>query len=75
MNREQFGRTVRGALSGAALFGGVALIQAWRSEAPFPRVLQPILFFAVLGLTLGGLAGPLIGQAIANRRQARGGSG
>jgi hypothetical protein len=67
-------RTLSGALLGCAVFGGVALIQAYRSGAPFPQVLQPVLFFSVLGLTVGGLAGPLIGQAIANRRQARRGS-
>jgi hypothetical protein len=64
-------RTLSGGALGLVLFGGVALIQAYRSGAPFPEVLQPVLFFAALGLTVGGLAGPLVGQALANRKRYR----
>jgi hypothetical protein len=70
MNRTVVRRTLTGAVLGAILFGGVALVQAYRSGAPFPQVLQPVLFFAALGLTVGGLAGPLLGQALANRRRS-----
>jgi hypothetical protein len=71
MNRELIRRTLVGAAVGALLFGGVALYQAARSGAPFPRVLLPIGFFTVLGLTVGGLAGPLLGQAFARLRAQR----
>jgi hypothetical protein len=71
MNRTVVRRTLTGAALGVVLFGGVALVQAYRSGAPFPQVLQPILFFAALGLTVGGLAGPLLGQALANRKSQR----
>ena len=52
---------------GGLLFGGLALLQAVRSGAPFPRVLQPVLVVAVIGLTVGALAGPLVGQALSRR--------
>lgn len=64
-------RTLVGALVGGGAFGGVALLQALRSGAPFPAVLQPIAVITVLGLTVGGLAGPLVGQALARRRRRR----
>jgi hypothetical protein len=71
VNRNVIRRTLAGAALGAALFGGVALLQALRAGAPFPEVLQPVLFFAALGVTVGGLAGPLLGQALANRKRYR----
>ena len=68
MNRKMVGRTVRGGAIGAALFGGVSLVQAIRAGAAFPHVLQPIGVFTLLGLTIGALAGPLVAQAIARSR-------
>jgi len=72
MNRLLILRTLRGALIGALLFGGIALFQAARTGAPFPRVLQPILVLSVIGLTVGALAGPLVAQAIARLRSGGG---
>ena len=68
MNRLMVRRTIMGGALGALLFGGVSLFQAIRSEAPFPGVLQPIGVFTLIGLTIGALAGPLVGQAIARVR-------
>jgi H+/Cl- antiporter ClcA len=68
MNRSMVGRTVVGGALGALLFGGVSLFQAMRSDAEFPGVLQPIGVFTLIGLTIGALTGPLIGQAIARAR-------
>ena len=68
MNRDTLRRTLVGGGAGAILFGGVATLQALRAGADFPRVLQPILMLAVIGLTVGALAGPLVGQAFARRR-------
>jgi hypothetical protein len=61
-------RTLIGAAVGGLLFAAVSVLQAVRSGATFPRVLQPIGVFALIGLTIGALAGPLVGQAIARTR-------
>lgn len=68
MNRSTLRDTLKGALLGLAVFGTIALVQALRSGAPFPQVLQPIGVVAVIGLTVGALAGPLLGQALRRRR-------
>ena len=68
MNRATIRRTVIGGVIGGLLFGGVSLMQALRSGASFPRVLQPIGVFALIGFTIGALAGPLVAQAIARSR-------
>ena len=68
MNRRMIHRTARGAAIGALLFGGASLLQALRAGATFPHVLQPIGVFALIGLTIGALAGPLVAQAIARTR-------
>ena len=68
--RHQLTRhTVRGALVGTVLLGGVAVIQALRAGAELARVAQPILVFALIGLTVGGLVGPLLGRAIQGHRR------
>jgi hypothetical protein len=69
MNRLLIRRTLVGGAIGALLFGGVSLFQALRSGAAFPGVLQPIGVFALIGLTIGALAGPLVAQAIARGRE------
>ena len=60
--------TIRGALGGAALLGTAAVIQALRAGMGLGQVAQPILVFCLIGLTVGGLAGPLIGRAIQGYR-------
>lgn len=61
--------TIRGLVIGALLFGGVAAVQALRAGVSLPKVIQPILVFALIGLTVGGLAGPLVGRAARRGRQ------
>lgn len=68
MNRTVLRRTLTGALVGGSAFGVVALVQALRSEAELARLVQPVLVLVVLGLTVGGLAGPLVGAALARWR-------
>ena len=68
MNRLMIRRTVGGGAIGALLFGGVSVLQALRSDATFPGVLQPIGLFTLIGFTIGALAGPLVAQAIARSR-------
>jgi hypothetical protein len=69
VNAVTLRRTWIGAAVGAAVFGGVSLVTAVRSGAPFPDVLQPIGVLAVIGLTVGALAGPLVGGALARRKE------
>ena len=44
------------------------MIQALRAGMGIGQVTQPILVFILIGLTVGGLAGPLIGRAIQGHR-------
>lgn len=60
--------TLRGVVVGGLLFGGVAALQALRAGVSLSSVIQPILLFALIGLTVGGLAGPLLGRAARRRR-------
>jgi hypothetical protein len=61
--------TVRGIALGAVLFGGVSALQATRAGVSLVSVIQPILVFALIGLTVGGLAGPLVGRALRRGRE------
>lgn len=61
--------TIRGIVIGAVLFGGVAAVQAFRAGVSLIAVIQPILVFALIGLTVGGLAGPLVGRAARRHRE------
>lgn len=67
-NTLQVRDTVRGVLIGGVLFGGLAALQALRAGVSLPSVIQPILVFALIGLTVGGLTGPLLGAALRRRR-------
>jgi hypothetical protein len=60
--------TLRGVVVGGGLFGGVASVQALRAGVDLAAVIQPILVFALIGLTVGGLAGPLVGRALRRGR-------
>jgi hypothetical protein len=53
---------------GALAFGAVSAIQALRAGVALLSVMQPILVFALIGLTVGALAGPLVGAAIRRGR-------
>ena len=69
-NQLQVRDTLRGVLVGGLLFGGVSAVQALRAGVSLLDVVQPILVFALIGLTVGGLAGPLVGAAIRRRRES-----
>jgi hypothetical protein len=62
---------IRGVIGGGGLFGLVAAVQALRAGVSLLAVVQPILFFAVIGLTVGGLAGPMVGRAARRRRESQ----
>lgn len=69
--KDVAGDTIRGLLLGGLVFGGVAAVQAMRAGVSLIAVVQPILVFALIGLTVGGLAGPLVGRAARRRREER----
>ncbi len=56
--------TLRGMLTGGLLFGAGATLQALRAGVGLIQVIQPVLIFALIGLTVGALAGPLVGRAV-----------
>jgi hypothetical protein len=61
---QQTRDTLRGMAIGAIAFGGLSAVQAVRAGVSLASVAQPILVFALIGLTVGGLAGPLVGAAL-----------
>lgn len=69
LDRRMLRDTLLGAVAGAFLLGGWSVFQAIRAGVVLTRVLQPILVFALIGLTVGALAGPLVGKA--SRRSHR----
>jgi hypothetical protein len=69
-HRTQVRDTLRGVLVGGLLFGGLSAIQALRAGVSLVSVIQPILVFALIGLTVGGLAGPLVGAAVRRHRES-----
>ncbi|MFV2006929.1 MAG: hypothetical protein ACC667_05760 [Longimicrobiales bacterium] len=61
-------RTANGALVGGGAFTVVTVFRSVTSEGPFLDSLNPILLFALIGVTVGGLVGPLVGAAIEGYR-------
>ncbi len=64
-------RTLIGFLTGAFAFGAASAYQAIGSGAGLVPTLGPLGFMTVLGGTIGGLAGPLVGEAAARSRRRR----
>ena len=64
-------RTLIGFLTGALAFGVASVYQAISSGVGLVPTLGPLGFMMVLGSTIGGLAGPLVGEAVARSRQRR----
>ena len=56
-------RTLLGTLVGAGLFGLVPLVRLWVADELAPGVGEPLAWFALFGAVIGGLTGPLVGQA------------
>ncbi len=61
-------RTANGTLVGGGAFTVVTVFRSVTSEGPFLDSLNPILLFALIGVTVGGLVGPLVGAAIEGYR-------
>ena len=64
-------RTLIGFATGAAAFGLASVYQAVSSGVGVGSALGPLGFMMLLGGTIGGLAGPLVGEAVARSRQRR----
>ncbi len=64
-------RTLIGALAGASAFGIVSAYQASRAGVGLVATLGPLAFMMLIGGTIGGLAGPLLGEGWARARQRR----
>ena len=64
-------RTLIGALVGASAFGIVSAYQASVAGVGLVATLGPLAFMMLIGGTIGGLAGPLLGEAWARARQRR----
>ncbi len=64
-------RTLFGFVAGAAAFGLASAYQAISSGVGLGSTLGPLGFMMLLGGTIGGLAGPLIGEGVARSRQRR----
>ena len=71
LDRRMLHDTGWGAVAGAFLLGGLSVFQAIHAGVGLARVFQPILVFALIGLTVGALAGPLVGKASRRRRSLR----
>jgi hypothetical protein len=68
MSESLLRRTVIGVATGAALFGLIPLLRLVAAGESLAGAFQPLLWFAFLGAVIGGLAGPLVGQAWARLR-------
>ena len=64
-------RTLTGFVVGALAFGVASAYQAISSGVGLVPTLGPLGFMMILGGTIGGLAGPLVGEAVARSRQRR----
>ncbi len=64
-------RTLIGFVAGALAFGVASVYQAVASGVGLVATLGPLGFMMVLGGTIGGLAGPLVGEAVARARRRR----
>lgn len=63
--------TVIGAVAGAALFAAAGLYQSVSLGGGVFAHVEPVAFIAVIGGTVGGLAGPLVAAAVRHRRARR----
>ncbi len=75
VNDATLRRTLAGAAVGGSLFGVMAVYRSLMAGGPLLEYAGPVAFMAVLGGTVGGLAGPLVGEAWTRWRRDREGGG
>ena len=61
--------TVKGMLVAGGVFLTIGIIKSIYSGGPFLPHLNPIGLMTVIGATVGGLVGPLVGKAVRNVRK------
>lgn len=71
LDRASLRRSGIGATVGAAVFGSVSLYRSLLAEGGLLDYLGPMGMMTVIGATVGGLVGPLIGEAWKRRRERR----
>ena len=71
MNPESIRRSLIGAGVGAAVFGAASLYRSLLAEGNLLDYLGPIGMMMVIGATVGGLVGPLVGEAWRRGRERR----
>ncbi len=64
-------RTLLGMAWGGGLFAALSVYRSLVGGGPFLQHLNPIGIMTVIGATVGGLIGPLVGAALEHRRGNR----
>lgn len=70
MDRRGVRRSLVGAALGGGLFGAVSVYRSWVAPGALLDYVGPVGLMVVIGATVGGLVGPLVGE-IADRRSAK----
>ncbi|HIF37803.1 MAG TPA: hypothetical protein EYQ69_00845 [Gemmatimonadetes bacterium] len=60
--------TIKGMMAGGGVFLTIGIVKSVYSGGPFLPYLNPIGLMTVIGATVGGLVGPLVGKAVENIR-------
>ena len=68
MSKSTLRWTIVGVAWGGGLFAALSIYRSLASGGPFLQHLNPIAVMTVIGATVGGLIGPMIGAAVARRR-------
>ncbi len=68
MSKSTLRWTILGVAWGGGLFAALSIYRSLANGGPFLQHLNPIAVMTVIGATVGGLIGPMIGAAVARRR-------
>ncbi len=60
--------TIKGMMAGGGVFLTIGIVKSVYSGGPFLPYLNPIGLMTVIGATVGGLVGPLVGKAVESIR-------
>lgn len=61
--------TAKGMIAVGGVFLAIGIVKSIYSGGPFLPYLNPIGLMTVIGATVGGLVGPLVGRAVENSRE------
>ena len=68
MSKSTLRWTIIGALWGGGVFAALSIYRSVASGGPVVQHLNPIAVLTVVGATVGGLIGPMIGTVVARRQ-------